>query len=453
MESSSQHLIGGDSSMSQAVQTWQPIVAGNRAESAKQVALDVLAKYRERPFILAVARQLNEQTGLPALRNWQASSLPFGDAGVAMALGYAHRIQPTEEWDQAAHHYLNFAIQNVSRVTHPSLIGGLSGLNFAVDYLSLGRQRYQKARKALDELLSSLLASTVVSLPDDETGVSFSQYDQISGVSGIGRYLLNAEKESTLSPYREKILAWLIKRTDKDVSRGFFTPPQKAPQKELELVPRLARGYINCGLAHGVPGPLALLSLATSQGLKEPHLHNAVRKLADWLVAQHYDDGYGVNWPDYYIEDNNLKGKSRTAWCYGLPGIVRTLYLAGRALNDRYLQDFAVESLISVEERPLEVRAIDSPTFCHGIAGLLQIVLRFANDTGDFAFTRFAASLVDQLLILHETEAPLGFRDIETRGSIVDSPGLLTGALGPALVLLAASTDCPPNWDQVFLLS
>jgi hypothetical protein len=35
----------------------------------------------------------------------------------------------------------------------------------------------------------------------------------------------------------------------------------------------------------------------------------------------------------------------------------------------------------------------------------------------------------------------------------VDRPGLLDGAPGAALVLLAAATDVEPAWDRVFLLS
>jgi hypothetical protein len=103
--------------------------------------------------------------------------------------------------------------------------------------------------------------------------------------------------------------------------------------------------------------------------------------------------------------------------------------------------------------RPLRRRFIDSPTFCHGVAGLLQITLRFANDTGDPIFVQAAADLTEQILGMYRPDHPLGFTDLEPGGNPVDQPGLLDGAPGVALALLAAATDVPPAWDRLFLLS
>ena len=42
----------------------------------------------------------------------------------------------------------------------------------------------------------------------------------------------------------------------------------------------------------------------------------------------------------------------------------------------------AVSAMKDVFRRPVASRRIDSPTFCHGVAGLMAIAMRFANDTG-----------------------------------------------------------------------
>jgi hypothetical protein len=47
----------------------------------------------------------------------------------------------------------------------------------------------------------------------------------------------------------------------------------------------------------------------------------------------------------------------------------------------------------------------------------------------------------------------LGFRSLEPAGNAVDQAGLLDGAPGVALVLLAAATDAEPTWDRLFLLA
>jgi hypothetical protein len=57
------------------------------------------------------------------------------------------------------------------------------------------------------------------------------------------------------------------------------------------------------------------------------------------------------------------------------------------------------------------------------------------------------------LLAAFEPETLVGFRNWEPGGTRVDQPGLLEGAAGVLLTLLAASTDVEPAWDRAFLLA
>ena len=107
----------------------------------------------------------------------------------------------------------------------------------------------------------------------------------------------------------------------------------------------------------------------------------------------------------------------------------------------------------AVYRRPPQARQIDSPTFCHGVAGLQQITLRFAHESGAPLFVDAAQALHRQLLAAYEPESLLGYRSIEPGGTRIDQPGLLDGAAGVALVLLAAATAVEPAWDALFLLS
>jgi hypothetical protein len=107
----------------------------------------------------------------------------------------------------------------------------------------------------------------------------------------------------------------------------------------------------------------------------------------------------------------------------------------------------------AVYRRPLHVRRIDSPTFCHGVAGLLQITFRFAHETGLPQFTEAARALYEQLLSLYEPDSLLGYYSLEPGGNRVDQPGLLDGVPGVVLALLAAATSVEPTWDRLFLLS
>jgi hypothetical protein len=107
----------------------------------------------------------------------------------------------------------------------------------------------------------------------------------------------------------------------------------------------------------------------------------------------------------------------------------------------------------AVFRRPIPARMIDSPTFCHGVAGLLAIVLRFARETDAPVFLDASRALAGQVLAAFEPGSRLGFRNIEFGDNHTDQPGLLDGAAGVALVLLSAATGVEPSWDRAFLLA
>jgi hypothetical protein len=247
----------------------------------------------------------------------------------------------------------------------------------------------------------------------------------------------------------------------------WYTPAHLlADEQTREYCPH---GNLNLGLAHGVPAPLALLSLAYTAGISVPGLGEAIARTADWLCANRFDDAWGVNWPAVlplvktdmadggYLQVPNARstpdGPSRCAWCYGSPGIARALWLAGEALDREDYKALSISAMEAVFRRPVAVRRIDSPTFCHGVSGLLAVALRFSHDMGGAAFSGEIGALVEHLLDSYQPQSLLGFRHLETRDTTMDQPGLLEGAPGVVLALLAAATHTEPTWDRLFLLS
>src|SRR5207253_2631831 len=108
---------------------------------------------------------------------------------------------------------------------------------------------------------------------------------------------------------------------------------------------------------------------------------DAIDRIAGWLTEQRLEDEWGITWPDVAPLGDEKPAPARSAWCYGAPGVARALWLAGEALGERSHRELAVEAMAAVYRRPMATRRIDSPTFCHGVAGLLQITLRFLQDT------------------------------------------------------------------------
>jgi hypothetical protein len=438
---------------------WQAIIQGPLRDTALDVVNTIAERLRDPQRVAEFAALTAAQSSEETKRSWGGYSVSFGDAGLAFLFGQLDRCYPDQSWDRVAHGYLTTAGRSLESLPGaqlpPGLISGLAGLCFTTHYLSRAGTRYQRMLGTLDELLAER-TSTTARLPDPfPNGVSFHDYDQISGPAGIGAYLLLRRDTpgiaAALAAVLDRLL-FLSEWRDDGRLRMFIPPAWQPTPRHLEQYPQ---GATDCGLAHGVPGPLAALALAQLNGVERAGLVAAIRRLADWLVAQRCDDSWGINWPGGVPAAGDPRDRTPTkaGWCYGSPGVARALWLAGRALQDEALQALAVEALRAVRRRPSALRGIPSPIICHGVAGTLQIVLRFANDTGDPALVALAKELTEELLGLFDPSAPVGFRDVEFAGRLIDNPGLLNGAAGIALALLAATSDVEPQWDRMFLLA
>jgi len=438
---------------------WAPLTEGNLATRAGSVAREVAERCKSRERLLAANDAALKQTTFPSTIYWEPSGVAQGDAGIALMCSYLDACFPEEGWDKTGHEYLTWAARGAEAIgaLHTSLYSGLAGLAFSAQSLSRNGSRYKKLLASLDYSLSSQVLEPSAAL-SGRHGVAVSEFDLIVGSSGVAAYLLQRGYEPPLDVALHAILDSLVALTEEiDGIPHWYTPYHLlAGEGMAEHYPE---GNLNCGLAHGIPGPLAVMALGLEAGLPVEGLREAVARTAQWLVRHQSRDRYGTNWPTVvpYSPGGNVEpgqlDSSRAAWCYGAPGVARSLWLAGRALGDDDLQQVAVQGMEAVYRRPIDERRIDSPTFCHGVAGLLQVTLRFAHDTSLPVFSQAASELTEQLLSLYDPEQTLGFCSIEPGGNLIDQPGLLDGAPGVALVLLAASSHVDPTWDRLFLLS
>lgn len=440
---------------------WGPVLAAGQAEAAVQVARAVAARLADRHRVAEACAAAAAQTGHPGSVYWQPYGVAQGAAGLALACSYLDACLPGAGWDMVGHRWLEEAARGAERSPRLplGLFAGVSGLSYAALSLSRGGTRY---RRLLANLSGVLLPGTMAAagqLSGWRAGGPVHGFDVISGLAGVGRYLLCRREDPAHLEALHAVLHSLVELTREDggVPR-WHTPVAHLRAEQHRHFPH---GQLNCGLAHGIPGPLALMALALGAGVAVEGLEEAVDRVAGWLARQRLDDPWGVNWPVAVpLGPAGAPGPvpapggpGRAAWCYGAPGIARTLWLAGEALDHSGYRELAVEAMAAVYRRPQAARRIDSPTFCHGVAGLLQITLRFAHDTGMPLFTEAARALGTQLLELYEPDSLLGYRNREAADRHVDQPGLLEGAPGVALVLLAAATAEEPAWDRIFLIS
>jgi len=435
------------------------LVENHLATRALSVAREVAERCKDREQLLAANDAALKQTTFPQTIYWEPHGVAQGDAGIALMCSYFDACFPEEGWDKAGHEYLTWATRGVEATgaRHTGLYSGLAGVAFSAQSLSREGSRYKKLLSSLDYSLSSQVLEPSTSLAGRH-GVAVSEFDLIVGLSGVAAYLLQRGYEPPMDVALQAILDSMVALTEETEGIPHWYTPYHLLAGE-GMAEHYPEGNLNCGLAHGIPGPLVVMALGLEAGLPVEGLREAVARTAQWLVRHQSRDQYGINWPTVVpycpggkVEQNQLDS-SRAAWCYGAPGVARSLWLAGRALGDENLQQLAIQGMEAIYRRPVEERRIDSPTFCHGVAGLLQVTLRFAHDTGLPVFADAASDLTEQLLSMYDPDRALGFCSIEPGGNPVDQPGLLDGAPGVALVLLAASLNVEPTWDRLFLLS
>jgi hypothetical protein len=401
-----------------------------------------------------VAAQRGDDPGLPDRR---PAGLWGGHAGLGLLAAAMDAVDPGSGWDGVGLGHLRCAVRGIEAERAAQVgLAGLAGLATTASMLSRDGVRYGTLVTRLDtaivERVERASESVLRSRPH---GVPVALFDVITGLTGAGRYLLDRTQSQQCRGALQQLLRAFVYLSEEgaDAVPHWHTSFRHTTDNLRGVHPG---GNLNLGMAHGIPGPLALLSLSTSHGVEVSGQHDAIVRTANLLVHAQCVDEWGVGFPSAEPVRRRREGASppaRSAWCYGPPGVARALWLAGAASGRSDYRDLAVAAMTAVFERPVANRRIDSPTLCHGVAGLLQITLRFARDGAGAAFSAAARELTGQLLAAHEPESRFGYRDLQPRGLRIDNPGLLEGAAGVALVLLGAGSSVEPVWDRVLMLS
>jgi hypothetical protein len=193
-------------------------------------------------------------------------------------------------------------------------------------------------------------------------------------------------------------------------------------------------GHGNNGVAHGIAGVLAVLSIAVQHDVQVPGQPDAIGVFARWL------DTYGCR---YWTTHDQLTAPeppepepARPSWCYGQIGIARTQQLAARALSDPARRLAAEETVMRTLTDPTRLGRITDASLCHGWAGLVTVARAVAEDSA--APDRFAPLIAD----LNKRLAA----DLDR----LPKPGFLEGRAGAQLALHGADTT---GWTRALLIT
>lgn len=331
--------------------------------------------------------------------------------------------------------------------TLPSLYSGFCGIGWAVEHLT--REFYEG-----DEDLTSAIDAALRERLDGP--VDTLESELINGLAGYGMYLLERLPHPDAHELLGKVLARL-EETAEESPAGitWYTPPRWIPSWQLEHLPE---GCWNLGVAHGMPGVIGFLAEAQRAGIADPRIPRLAEGAVRWLLAHRLPPGGTSVFPSLVIPGQEPE-PTRSAWCYGDPGIAAVLLSAARSF-DR--PDWAEEALAITRlaaRRPHDEARVLDAGLCHGAAGLSHIFQRIYQATGDPEIGDAALFWLRRALDMRKPGEGCGGYVVWISDGLpgtnrwAGDPGLLVGSAGIGLALLAAASDVEPNWDRMLLTS
>jgi lantibiotic modifying enzyme len=412
---------------------WQPILKG----VLKDQALETLAAVLE--ALSTRERDLDD-----------APSLAGGTAGLAILHGYLAQTESGQDHAAAAVCCLRRATAAVADDPGAaSLYGGLTGVGWALAHLQ-GRLPGLDGEDELAEI-DQVLSQHLDQSPWPDT------YDLIDGLAGFGVYALER-----LSPGADAARLAAVACLERVIERLAETAQHRSdgitwvscqewlPPKYRHHYPER---YYNLGLAHGVPGVVALLGWAWAAGVAVAQARPLLQGTVRWLLAQQMPEGFPSG-----IDKERPDKPARLAWCYGDPGIAASLLWAARLVDEPAWEQEARAIARRAAQRPPEESGVVDAGLCHGAAGLGHLFNRLFQATGDQCLAEAARFWFERTLQMRRPCRGVGGYEawqLDDDGQVtwIADPGLLTGAAGIALSLLAATTTVEPAWDRLLLVS
>jgi lantibiotic modifying enzyme len=419
---------------------WKPLLRGPVADSARRAIAAVAAECGKRAARKPRAAARKATTLDP--------SLSGGSAGLAVFYAYLSRTRGGRRYEQPALRFLREAGDAVESVTmSPWLYSGFSGIAWAMAHVEamLASPAERHSTEAVDEALEDF-----VRRPGWKA-----DYDLVSGLVGLGVYAL----ERLPAPGAVSCLQRIVDRLEdlaerKDGGTTWRTAPGLLPPHQRKEAPR---GYYNVGLAHGVPGVIAILGAACAAGVRRRTARRLLGGAVRWLLRQRTEHGGATSFPAWVVP-GVPSAACRSAWCYGSPGVAAALFWAARNVGEKSWEREALRIARGVADRGPDHAGVSDAGLCHGAAGLGHIFNRLYQATGDEKLKGAARFWFERTLEMRQPGAGVGgFSALVGRedGSTYwdDLPALLTGASGIALALLAATTSIEPAWDRMLLVS
>ncbi|HHC9657276.1 TPA: lanthionine synthetase C family protein [Staphylococcus aureus] len=333
-----------------------------------------------------------------------------------------------------------------------SLFGGLSGIAFSMDVASQNGRNYQNILNNIDDVIVNEIENKMNQILQEPLNPL--NYDTISGLAGIGRYLLNRiDANDTNVKALKRILTYF---KDIQYSQNSWVVPQESQFLESDKN-YFTEGNINLGLAHGVLGPMSLFALSVIKGITIENHQQVLKDMYQFIMDEKFCSN--DRWLQRYdlISERNHFNYIRNGWCYGNTGVMTTLFLIGKALQDDEIIQTSKKVMLQVVNDKDE--NLISPTICHGLSSQILMLPTMNLHFESNEVTDYINELIDKLMSHFKEDRLVNFIDINENNQGVfknKKIGLLEGEIGVYLTLMTLQNTNilnEKNWTNSFLIS
>src|SRR5260370_6884783 len=273
---------------------WRPLLEGawkDRARESVRTIVDDLLRSKSEPAADA--------------------SLAGGLAGQAILHGYLAPVENQSTHAKLVRDCLHHAADRMAeKPMEASLYSGLTGVGWALAHLQ-GRLPELDGEEDSADMDNALLSHLEGSPWRDD-------YALISGLVGFGVYALERLPQAAAVACLERVIDRLAEIAEHRAEEfTWWTNPKWLPPETAEKCPQ---GYYNLGLAHGVPGVIALLGMTCAAGIAVARGRSLLEGAVRWQLAHQLPGGFAA-WLGPEGEDK----PARLAWCYGDPGVAAAI--------------------------------------------------------------------------------------------------------------------------------
>lgn len=367
---------------------------------------------------------------------------------LAIGEGYDFLIDK-EHWLANTYNILLYFKVHIEKYHKWSLFYGLGDFAFSLLDIVIKSGEFEKFLKSLNQLICNIISEQIVLFKKEESTVH--KYDVITGMSGIGRYLLLyieqfLAKEDCLQEKTalEHILKYFVRLSENIENKeiiGFYVANKNLWPEERKK--QYLYGTLDFGIAHGMAGPLALMTYAAEKDIIVSGQRRAIEKIIN-IYNEHTAGKYNIiYWPtilpaEFYKQPDVVDVDSRMGWCYGSIGISCILYK-----SSKYLGINATKYLHNIEQiakTPRQIYNLISPIICHGFAGTLAIFNQIYKETYSEEILPGLYMCLNELMNQYNSAFPYGFKNIDYVSQDLldeDDDTYLNGATGVIVALLA----------------